>query len=752
MKSKHYSTIVKGFLFSFMLLSMLISCSEEDLPPVIPNAAFSFSPTSPKINEEVTFTNTSSNATSFQWSAAGTNFSSTEENPKFTFTAVGQFNVKLIATNANETHEVINTITVTEALPIANFSFSPQNPETGQEVTFTDESQHAASYQWSAENTSFSATAANPKFTFDTAGDFVVKMIVTNTAGSHEISKTVTVTEAQVAPVANFSFAPTAPKTGEEVTFTNESENATEYQWSAEGTNFSATDANPKFTFAIAGDYAVKLIVTNAVGTDEIVKTVTVSEAQSAPVADFSFAPTSPETGEEVTFTNESQDATSYQWSAAGTNFSSTEANPKFTFATAGDFDVKLVVTNAVGTDEITKTVTVTQAVAAPVADFSFAPTNPETGQEVSFTNESQNATSYQWSAAGTNFSSTEANPKFTFDTAGNYAIKLVVTNTAGTDEITKTVTVTQAVAAPVADFSFAPTNPETGQEVSFTNESQNATSYQWSAAGTNFSSTEANPKFTFDTAGDFDVKLVVTNTAGSHEITKTVTVTAASNGGGNSNPCNLPECYVEKTTTVSSGFTTTVIYGYTVVNGQKLIASITTGTPAGNIVTSFQYDSQARKIKDEVKLGGTLQSTIEYEYSNGDKTVKANSFDASGNLTGYTISEYDTNNRLTRTENYSSNDALTGYTVYSNFVNIEGSFPQLVETFDANGTITQTDTHTYENCQLKSSVSKNGSGTVIGEINNTIDANKLLRTSVSTIITQGFSITSTTQYTYDCD
>ncbi|WP_298371193.1 PKD domain-containing protein, partial [uncultured Lutibacter sp.] len=349
----------------------------------------------------------------------------------------------------------------------------------------------------------------------------------------------------------------------------------------------------------------------------------------------------------------------------------------------------------------------------------------------------------------GTSFSSTEENPKFTFDTAGDFEVKLIVTNSAGTDEITKTITVTAAQVSPVAGFSFSPTNPETGQEVTFTNESTNADSYQWSAAGTSFSSTEENPKFTFDTAGDFEVKLIVTNSAGTDEITKTITVTA---GGGNSNSCNLPDCYVEKTSTVSSGFTTTINYSYTVVNGKKLISGITTSTIGSTIETSIQYDAQARRIKDETKMGGALQNYIEYEYSNNDKTVKGKNYDASGNLTGYTISEYDSNMRLARTDNYTSAGALTSYVLFSDFLSTEGSFPQLVQTYDASNAITQTDVHTYQDCQLKKTVSKNGSGTVIGEVNNTIDARNLLRTSAATIIVSGISISSTTQYVYDCD
>ena len=182
------------------------------------------------------------------------------------------------------------------------------------------------------------------------------------------------------------------------------------------------------------------------------------------------------------------------------------------------------------------------------------------------------------------------------------------------------------------------------------------------------------------------------------------------------------------------------------------MLSSINTAAAFGNLVTNIQYDAQGLRTKDESKIGSTLQNYIEYEYSNGNRTVKASNYDAVGTLTGYTISEQDANMRITRTDNYSPLGALTGYTVFSDFLNTEGSFPQLVETYDANGTIAQTDVHTYQDCQLVKTVSKDGNGTVIGELNNTIDASNLLRTSEATIYVQGFAIVSTTEYVYDCD
>ncbi|WP_291720025.1 PKD domain-containing protein [Bernardetia sp.] len=557
-------------------------------------------------------------------------------------------------------------------------------------------------------------------------------------------------------PVASFTFTPVSPKVNEAVTFNNTSTDATTFQWSAAGTSFSSTEKNPTFTFTEEGDFTVTLVATGEGGSNTTTREISIAPADvtaPAPVAAFSFSPTNPQTGQEVTFTNESQNATSYEWSSERAGFSSTEENPTFTFDTDGEFEVKLVAKNADGdSNETTQTITVITAEPTPdpIAAFSFSPSSPTAGEEVTFTNESQNATSYEWSAVGTSFSSTEENPTFTFDADGSFEVKLVAKNADGdSDETTQTVTVSASTPAPVAAFSFTPANPKAGEEVTFINESQNATSFQWSAAGTSFNSTEENPKFTFDTDGVVEVKLVVSNSAGTSETTTSITIEAASTGG---NPCNLPECYVERTTSATAGGNVTVTYSYTTVNGKKLPSQISTSTIGGTFVTNIQYDAQGRRIKDESRFGATLSNYVEYEYSNNDRTVRANGYDASGNLTGYSISEYDANNRLTRTDNYDAAGTLTGYTVYSDFLSIEGSFPQLVETFDASGALTQKDVYTYQDCQLIKTVSTDGSGTLLGEVENTIDARGLLRTSKATIYSQAGTIVSNTDYVYDCD
>lgn len=77
-----------------------------------------------------------------------------------------------------------------------------------------------------------------------------------------------------------------------------------------------------------------------------------------APVANFSFTPTSPKAGEEVIFIDESTNATSYEWNF-GDNTTSTQKNPRKTYAKEGTYTVKLKVKGEGGEAETSKNITV---------------------------------------------------------------------------------------------------------------------------------------------------------------------------------------------------------------------------------------------------------------------------------------------------------------------------------------------------------------------------------------------------------
>jgi PKD repeat protein len=90
----------------------------------------------------------------------------------------------------------------------------------------------------------------------------------------------------------------------------------------------------------------------------------------------------------------------------------------------------------------------------------------------------------------------------------------------------------------PVADFSGGPTAISPGASVQFTDlSSNNPTSWSWTFEGGNPSaSTEQNPLVTYNSAGNFDVTLMVSNSAGSNTLNVPDYINVTQSGGCSDN------------------------------------------------------------------------------------------------------------------------------------------------------------------------------------------------------------------------
>ncbi|GAB3643723.1 hypothetical protein GCM10027423_43600 [Spirosoma arcticum] len=220
-----------------------------------------------------------------------------------------------------------------------------------------------------------------------------------------------------------------------------------------------------------------------------------------------------------MTFTNASKDATSYYWDFADGQ-SSSEQNPKHTYTVAGSYTVKLTAKGAGGSNQVTQIITIQAPPAAAVAQFSVAGEGCTAPCAVTLTNQSQNATSYQWDF-GDGQTSTEHNPQHTYTQGKIYAIKLIATGPRGSSMLSKDVSI--QIPPPVADFTFTGGECTIPCEVAFTNKSTNADTYQWDF-GDGGSSTEASPRHQYTKGGTFQV--VLTATGNGKTATKTQPVT----------------------------------------------------------------------------------------------------------------------------------------------------------------------------------------------------------------------------------
>lgn len=261
------------FLFCLLLCGLLVS---QSLWAAVPTASFRFSPTTPAVNQKVTFSDTSTNApTTWSWTF-GDGGTSTLKNPSHTFATVGSFKVTLKASNASGSHTMSQTVIV-RIIPKASFTFSPSAPVTGQSVTFTDTSTGTpTTWSWTFGDGG-SSTLKNPTHTFNTVGSFKVTLKVTNVLGSNTVINTVIVKAAGSVPKASFTFSPEAPVLSKAVVFTDTSTgNPTAWSWTF-GDNTSSTSQKPSHTYSKTGTFTVTLKVTNNYGSNTVSRTLVVS-------------------------------------------------------------------------------------------------------------------------------------------------------------------------------------------------------------------------------------------------------------------------------------------------------------------------------------------------------------------------------------------------------------------------------------------------------------------------------------------
>jgi len=277
-----------------------VSFTVEDFPSTGPTVSrFTFSPTNPTINQDVSFNGSSStvNNGTFNWDfgdgQTGTGVTTTHR-----YNRGGTFTVTLsVTSDSRATSTSSRTINVSMTLPptTANFTFSPTTPSINQDVTFTATTTVAgpgfpggpggggvqvlgAMYNWDFGDGS-TGTGPSTTHRFTRAGTFAVTLRVTSDAGlTATTTRQLTVTGTLPAGSADFVFSPIDPRVGDVVFFNGSLSSVTNasYSWDfGDGTNGSGVA--PTHTYSTARTYTVTLTVTNERGqTAATSKTVTV--------------------------------------------------------------------------------------------------------------------------------------------------------------------------------------------------------------------------------------------------------------------------------------------------------------------------------------------------------------------------------------------------------------------------------------------------------------------------------------------
>lgn len=314
-----------------------------------------------------------------------------------------------------------------------------------------------------------------------------------------------TATDTPVPPVALFSYS-VNPLNPLEVTFVNQSVNATSYVWDFGDLTLPSTEVNPVHLYATGGTYTVTLTATGDGGSNVSQVTITVF---APPVANFVYN-VSPNNPLAVQFTDQSSNATAWAWNF-GDGATSNEQSPLHEYAAGNTYTVTLTVTgqDGVTTNTTSQLVTVTVPL-APDFTYSFAAGNPAA---VNFADTSTGAASQAWDF-GDGTTSAEPNPTKQYTDGGTYTVTLTVTAADGVtiDSTSQTLTVIEAA------FTAAP-SPSDGLTWIFTDASFGAINWAWDF-GDGSSSAEQNPVHTYTTGGFFSVTLTITGADGSSATT----------------------------------------------------------------------------------------------------------------------------------------------------------------------------------------------------------------------------------------
>jgi|GEM_PF-173389 len=199
---------------------------------------------------------------------------------------------------------------------------------------------------------------------------------------------------------------------------------------------------------------------------------------------------------------------------------------------TAGVYTATVNAINAGGTGSETVTITINQAVIAPVVSSGSSATGT-TGAAFSYTITASNTpTSYAATGlpAGVTVNTTTGVVSGTPTTAGTYTTTVSATNAAGTGSKTVTITINQAVIAPVVSSASSATGT-TGVTFSYSITASNTpTSFNATGlpTGITVNTTTGVVSGTPTTAGTFTTTVSATNTAGTGSEVVTITIGTA--------------------------------------------------------------------------------------------------------------------------------------------------------------------------------------------------------------------------------
>ncbi|WP_160711551.1 PKD domain-containing protein [Chitinophaga solisilvae] len=406
------------------------------------------------------------------------------------------------------------------------FTFTPAC--TGEAVTFKNTTTPAPdAVTWFMPNGSLQSSP-DATYTFNTPGDYTIRMQASLGICTQEVSQTV---HANGAPVINPVATPqTSCKAPFTTTFQAQSSDANKWLWEF-GDGQTSTQENPVHTYNTPGIYSVTLTATNANGCTKRVRlpdyirivrpvlTITPSAMMGCTPLPVDFT-----AALDIT-----EPIVSWKWNF-GDGGTSTAEKPHHEFKVQGDYTVTLQVVTASGcTADATIPIRTGNP---PVVDFDARPKESCANTPIQFINLTQPkdpGMTWQWIWPDDNFStSPEENPNHQFGHIGYHDVTLIVINRGCQVQLTKPDFV--RILPPIADFNVimncaTPYHRDFRDMSDFGPPPVSHREWFWEFGENGATSTLQHPSYDYKTTGSKTVKLTIFNGVCKSEFTRTINI-----------------------------------------------------------------------------------------------------------------------------------------------------------------------------------------------------------------------------------
>ncbi|MEZ5231339.1 MAG: PKD domain-containing protein [Acidimicrobiales bacterium] len=411
------------------------------------------------IEEPVRFINTSVGAGTFSWDF-GDGGKSTERDPSYTFKKTGTAHVTLTMTGPGGTRSYAGDVHIgpPPVKVVANFDYTPKNPNVDQKIQFVDQSTGTpVRWTWNfGDGSPTSAEQKPPAKTYAKAGKYDVTLTVADRFGALTTkTQTITVVPSRPAPPdAKFTVTPAEPVAGVKATLTDITAPMVG-AGTAVGTPVFIIDGasvpaaagsrSVEHVFATQGPHTVAMRVcwaddpTNCTTTPT--QTLNVKAQEPKPVAAFTVEgagawPAGPDpalllTNKAITFRDSSTPAGTTRLWTIGTRTYTTATVENLQATQAGTLSVTLTVTNSGGSSTLTRSFTVVDQ--PPAVSFTSAG-DAEVGTPYTFTDTSEHiptsaVRTWDFGDGSPKVTGAAAGVSHTFTKAGGFVVTLTITN-----------------------------------------------------------------------------------------------------------------------------------------------------------------------------------------------------------------------------------------------------------------------------------------------------------------------------------